>query len=130
MRAALDLLGQTPLGRAGGASRCWATCWNSGRKSAELHRELVEADRRQSVDLVFCAGPAMRESLAGPSLRAQGRLCGGLHRARAAGALPRSPTGDVVMVKGSNGSKMAPIVKALERQYARQGTLEDASVQG
>jgi UDP-N-acetylmuramoyl-tripeptide--D-alanyl-D-alanine ligase len=31
--------------------------------------------------------------------------------------------GDAVMVKGSLGSKMGPIVKALERQFPRQGAL-------
>jgi UDP-N-acetylmuramoyl-tripeptide--D-alanyl-D-alanine ligase len=38
--------------------------------------------------------------------------------------------GDVVMVKGSLGSRMAPIVKALQRVYPRQATLEEASAQG
>jgi UDP-N-acetylmuramoyl-tripeptide--D-alanyl-D-alanine ligase len=32
-------------------------------------------------------------------------------------------SGDAVMVKGSLGSKMGPIVKALERQFPRQGAL-------
>jgi hypothetical protein len=32
-------------------------------------------------------------------------------------------------VKGSLGSKMGPIVKALERQFPRQGALEQAPVQ-
>jgi UDP-N-acetylmuramoyl-tripeptide--D-alanyl-D-alanine ligase len=34
--------------------------------------------------------------------------------------------GDVVMVKGSLGSKMGPIVKALERQFPRQGAQAQA----
>ena len=32
-------------------------------------------------------------------------------------------SGDAVMVKGSLGSKMGPIVKALERRFPRQGVL-------
>ena len=35
--------------------------------------------------------------------------------------------GDAVMVKGSLGSKMGPIVKALERQFPRQTALDQAS---
>jgi UDP-N-acetylmuramoyl-tripeptide--D-alanyl-D-alanine ligase len=38
--------------------------------------------------------------------------------------------GDAVMVKGSLGSKMGPIVKALERQFARPAALEQAPAQG
>jgi UDP-N-acetylmuramoyl-tripeptide--D-alanyl-D-alanine ligase len=43
--------------------------------------------------------------------------------------------GDAVMIKGSLGSRMAPIVKALQRLSVRQDTLEPdtletASVQG
>ena len=34
--------------------------------------------------------------------------------------------GDVVMVKGSFGSKMGPIVKALERKFPRQAALDPA----
>ena len=44
--------------------------------------------------------------------------------------LPAIHAGDVVMVKGSLGSRMAPIVKALQRAYPRHDSLEDASAQG
>jgi UDP-N-acetylmuramoyl-tripeptide--D-alanyl-D-alanine ligase len=38
--------------------------------------------------------------------------------------------GDAVMVKGSLGSKMGPIVKEMERQFPKQATLEQATAQG
>jgi hypothetical protein len=38
--------------------------------------------------------------------------------------------GDVVMVKGSLGSRMAPIVKALQFLSVRHDTSETASAQG
>jgi UDP-N-acetylmuramoyl-tripeptide--D-alanyl-D-alanine ligase len=40
--------------------------------------------------------------------------------------------GDAVMIKGSLGSRMAPIVKALERQYSRRdaSAAAPARVQG
>ena len=38
--------------------------------------------------------------------------------------------GDAVMVKGSLGSKMGPIVKALTRQYSSNGAGVAASAQG
>jgi UDP-N-acetylmuramoyl-tripeptide--D-alanyl-D-alanine ligase len=38
--------------------------------------------------------------------------------------------GDAVMVKGSLGSKMGPVVKSLMRQFPSQGTREAVSAQG
>jgi UDP-N-acetylmuramoyl-tripeptide--D-alanyl-D-alanine ligase len=38
--------------------------------------------------------------------------------------------GDAVMVKGSLGSRMAPIVKALQKLDARRDRFETASAQG
>jgi UDP-N-acetylmuramoyl-tripeptide--D-alanyl-D-alanine ligase len=38
--------------------------------------------------------------------------------------------GDAVMVKGSLGSRMGPLVKALERQYPLRRALEDVPAQG
>jgi UDP-N-acetylmuramoyl-tripeptide--D-alanyl-D-alanine ligase len=38
--------------------------------------------------------------------------------------------GDAVMVKGSLGSRMGPIVKALARRYSPQGARETAALQG
>jgi UDP-N-acetylmuramoyl-tripeptide--D-alanyl-D-alanine ligase len=38
--------------------------------------------------------------------------------------------GDAIMVKGSLGSKMGPIVKALMRQFSSQGSREAVSAQG
>jgi UDP-N-acetylmuramoyl-tripeptide--D-alanyl-D-alanine ligase len=37
--------------------------------------------------------------------------------------------GDVVMVKGSLGSRMAPIVKAMQRTYPRRRTHEDDTLE-
>jgi UDP-N-acetylmuramoyl-tripeptide--D-alanyl-D-alanine ligase len=38
--------------------------------------------------------------------------------------------GDVVMVKGSLGSRMGPLVKALERRYPYGGTVAQTPAQG
>jgi UDP-N-acetylmuramoyl-tripeptide--D-alanyl-D-alanine ligase len=94
-----------------------------GPTGAELHRGLAAPLQEASVDLVFCSGPLMRslwEAL--PSSRR-----GGYAETAAAlepGVLEAIHDGDAVMVKGSLGSKMGPIVKALERQFPRAGALE------
>jgi UDP-N-acetylmuramoyl-tripeptide--D-alanyl-D-alanine ligase len=38
--------------------------------------------------------------------------------------------GDAIMVKGSLGSRMGSVVKALERAYSRNRALEDAAARG
>jgi UDP-N-acetylmuramoyl-tripeptide--D-alanyl-D-alanine ligase len=89
-----------------------------GRAADELHRALVEPLVSHGVDLVFCAGPAMRNLWqALPSERRGG------YAETSAGLEPQLLDavrgGDAIMVKGSNGSKMAPIVQALQRHFTQ-----------
>ena len=83
-----------------------------GDQADALHRALADPIAENAVDLVFCSGPAMHalwEAL--PSTRRGG------YAEDSKGLEPKVidavRAGDAVMVKGSNGSKMAPIVKAL-----------------
>ena len=96
---------------------------------AGRHRALVDAIEEAGIDLVFCSGPLMHalwEAL--PS-----RVRGGYAETAAAleaEVLKAIRAGDAIMVKGSLGSKMGPIVKALERQFPRRAALDQASAQG
>jgi UDP-N-acetylmuramoyl-tripeptide--D-alanyl-D-alanine ligase len=119
MRAAIALLGQAEIGPRGRRIAVLGDMLELGTAGADLHRGLVEPIRAHGIDLVFCCGPLMRalwEAL--PSERRGGY-------AEGAGALEADVTaavrpGDALMVKGSLGSRMGPIVKALERQYSRR----------
>ena len=97
-----------------------------GGRGAELHRELAMAVLAHDIDLVFCCGPLMRAlwQALPPSRR-------GGYAADSAALEPQVLSaivaGDVVMVKGSLGSRMAPIVKALQRVYPHHDTMEEAS---
>jgi UDP-N-acetylmuramoyl-tripeptide--D-alanyl-D-alanine ligase len=129
MRAALALLGQAKLGQAklgqnpGSArSRRIAVLGDMlelGPSGRELHRNLVDAVSAHDVDLVYCCGPLMRalwEAL--PSNRR-----GGYAETSAelqADVLAAIRPGDIVMVKGSLGSRMAAVVKALENHARRE----------
>jgi UDP-N-acetylmuramoyl-tripeptide--D-alanyl-D-alanine ligase len=100
-----------------------------GPKGKALHRGLTASIAANSVDLVFCCGPLMQSLW--QALPASQR--GGYADDSAAlepQVLSAIRGGDVVMVKGSLGSRMAPIVKALQRVYPRQAPLEEASAQG
>jgi UDP-N-acetylmuramoyl-tripeptide--D-alanyl-D-alanine ligase len=129
MRAALALLGQMPVERSGRRIAVLGDMLELGVRGAELHRELVEPVVADAVDLVFCAGPLMQALWqALPSERR------GAYAETAAALEPKVVAavraGDAVMVKGSLGSRMGPIVKALERRYARLEAGETAPAQG
>jgi UDP-N-acetylmuramoyl-tripeptide--D-alanyl-D-alanine ligase len=126
MRAAIALLGQAEVGPQGRRIAVLGDMLELGDEGAALHRALAAPIEAAGVDLVYCSGPQMRalwEAL--PSGRRGGY-------AETAAALEPSVleairNGDAVMVKGSLGSKMGPIVKALERQFPKQAALESQS---
>jgi UDP-N-acetylmuramoyl-tripeptide--D-alanyl-D-alanine ligase len=89
-----------------------------GPRGAKLHGALAEPVAQHGIDLVFCCGPLMRalwEAL--PSERRGGYAedSGALESQLLASIRP----GDAIMVKGSLGSRMGPLVKALERLSLR-----------
>ncbi|PWB57931.1 MAG: UDP-N-acetylmuramoylalanyl-D-glutamyl-2, 6-diaminopimelate--D-alanyl-D-alanine ligase [Bradyrhizobiaceae bacterium] len=117
MRAALALLGQVPMRGLGRRIAVLGDMLELGAQGEALHRGLAEAVLENHVDLVFCCGPLMRalwEAL--PSERRGGYA--ETSAALEAEVLGTVQDGDVVMVKGSLGSRMGPIVKALQRQYS------------
>ena len=125
MRAAIALLGQAPVGQRGRRIAVLGDMLELGPQGAALHRELSGAITMAGIDLVFCSGPLMKalfEAL--PSARRGG------YAEDAAALEPKVleavGAGDAIMIKGSLGSKMGPIVKALERQFPRQGAYEPA----
>jgi UDP-N-acetylmuramoyl-tripeptide--D-alanyl-D-alanine ligase len=128
MRAAIALLGQAPIGKNGRRIAVLGDMLELGPQGAEMHRRLAEPIEAAAVDLVFCCGPLMHtlwEAL--PS----GRRGGYAETAAALepAVLDAIRGGDAVMVKGSLGSKMGPIVKALERQFPRAAALEQTAAQ-
>ena len=125
MRAALALLGQATTGSRGRRIAVLGDMLELGPQGPELHRQINEAVQENRVDLVFCSGPLMKSLWdALPSSRR-----GGYAETSAAlesAVLDAIGAGDAIMVKGSFGSKMGPIVKALERKFPRQAALEQA----
>jgi UDP-N-acetylmuramoyl-tripeptide--D-alanyl-D-alanine ligase len=125
MRAALALLGQAAIGANGRRIAVLGDMLELGPAAPDLHRGLIEPVLAHDVDLVFCAGPVMKALWdALPSERR------GSYAESAAALEPHVvrtiADGDAIMVKGSLGSKMGPIVKALVRRYRRQ-TPEEVS---
>jgi UDP-N-acetylmuramoyl-tripeptide--D-alanyl-D-alanine ligase len=125
MAAALALLGQAPVGPQGRRIAVLGDMLELGDHGAALHQGLGAPIEAAALDLVYCCGPQMQALWqALPT-----RLRGGYAETSAAlepAVLDAIRAGDAVMVKGSLGSKMGAIVKALERQFPKQAALEQA----
>ena len=129
MRAALALLGQMPVGPLGRRIAVLGDMLELGDSADTLHRELADPVLANSVDLVFCSGPAMQSLWqALPSERRGGYA--EESKALEPQVLEALQGGDVIMVKGSLGSKMGPIVKSLQRHYAPAPVPQPAPAQG
>ena len=129
MAATLALLGQRPVGARGRRIAVLGDMLELGPRGRALHRGLLAPVDANAIDLVFCCGPLMRALWR--ALPASRR--GGYAEDSAAlepQVLSAVGAGDVVMVKGSLGSRMAPIVKALQKLSVRRDMLETASAQG
>jgi len=115
MRAALALLGQAPMQGLGRRIAVLGDMLELGPDGAKLHAALSAVVLENAVDLVYCAGPLMKSLWdALPSERR-----GGYAENSAAlepEVLKAITASDAVMVKGSLGSRMGRIVKALARR--------------
>jgi UDP-N-acetylmuramoyl-tripeptide--D-alanyl-D-alanine ligase len=123
MRAALEVLGNAPIGSRGRRIAVLGDMLELGAEGARLHRELAPAIEAGRVDIVYCAGPLMRalwDVL--PAARRGGYAESAAQlESDVVGALR---AGDAVMVKGSNGSRMGGIVKALADKFRARQTAD------
>jgi UDP-N-acetylmuramoyl-tripeptide--D-alanyl-D-alanine ligase len=116
MRAALALLGATKPGPGGRRIAVIGDMLELGAEGPDLHAALAPELAAERVDLLYGAGPLTRALFdAAPAaiLAAWGGASSDIQ-----GELIRAVrAGDVVMIKGSNGSRMAPIVSALRERF-------------
>jgi UDP-N-acetylmuramoyl-tripeptide--D-alanyl-D-alanine ligase len=116
VRAALELLGATTPGRGGRRIAVLGDMLELGPRAGELHAELAGDLSRAFVDLLFTAGP-----LSAQLFYASPESMRGAHRSSAQeleGVVAEAlRPGDVVMVKGSNASRMTRVVGAIKEKY-------------
>jgi UDP-N-acetylmuramoyl-tripeptide--D-alanyl-D-alanine ligase len=114
--AAFALLGTMKRGKNGRRVAVLGDMLELGDFGPELHRELASGIATNDIDLVFTAGPLMRHlyDAIPPAKR-------GLHAEQSAALVDVLKTalhaGDCVMVKGSLGSRMGPVVEALKTYW-------------
>jgi UDP-N-acetylmuramoyl-tripeptide--D-alanyl-D-alanine ligase len=114
MRAALALLGSLPAG--GRRIAVLGDMLELGASAAELHAGLAADVAKNHIDLVFAAGPLMKHFFDALPKSAKGDW-----QANAAALEPivvaAIRSGDLVIVKGSNASRMHAIVATLKTRY-------------
>ncbi len=116
MRAALALLGQSEPAAGGRRIAVLGDMLELGAQGNSLHAGLLDAVLEANVDLVFAGGPQMRN------------LYDVLPVAKLGAYAANGPdlyeplkyflnAGDIVMVKGSNGSKMGKIIAGFKAEF-------------
>ncbi len=117
MRAAFAVLRLAPVTGEGRRIAVLGDMLELGDAAADLHAGLAEDLVREGIDVVHCCGPLMRslfEALPEARRGVYADASSGLESAILSDVRP----GDAIMVKGSNGSRMAPIVAGLKARFA------------
>ena len=116
MRAALSTLGLTPRNAYKRRVAVLGDMLELGNEGPRLHRELAEAVDGARVDVVFACGELMASLF-----QALPEACRGAYAKTSEELAPKLlegvRPGDIIMVKGSLGSRMAPLVEALKGRF-------------
>lgn len=112
MRASIEALGQAEPEARARRIAVLGDMLELGPEAAALHREVAVPLARADIDLVFACGPLMRGLYDALPVDRQGAYAE-TSDALIGKLLEAIQSGDVVMVKGSNGSRMRPVVDAL-----------------
>jgi UDP-N-acetylmuramoyl-tripeptide--D-alanyl-D-alanine ligase len=116
MRAALAVLGSLDMPPGGRRIAVLGDMLELGTEGPTLHRGLADPVTASNADIVFAVGPLMTNLVEAvpPSL-----ICA--HTGASADLVSRIcdeiRPGDAVMVKGSKGTRMTPIVQALKERF-------------
>jgi UDP-N-acetylmuramoyl-tripeptide--D-alanyl-D-alanine ligase len=116
MRAALEVLGQSPVGLRGRRIAVIGDMLELGAAGAKLHAEIAKPIAANRIDLVFACGPLSKETYEAVPFEHRGVYAASSAELESA-VLAAIRPGDAVMVKGSNGSKMGLIVAALMKRF-------------
>ncbi len=116
MRAAIGLLGAAQCGEDGRRIAVLGDMLELGEESDALHAGLHDALDTENIDLAFLSGPHMKALFEAIPEKMRGKYAAtsdGLEES----LLDTVAKGDVLMVKGSLGSRMGPIVDKLMSRF-------------
>ncbi len=116
MRAALELLSQSAVGFRGRRIAVLGDMLELGETAEAMHAELANVIVRFGIDKVYCAGPLMRalwQVLPSEQRGAWSEIAQDLKPLLLRAIGP----GDAIMIKGSFGSRMGPLVEAIRDKF-------------
>jgi UDP-N-acetylmuramoyl-tripeptide--D-alanyl-D-alanine ligase len=116
VRAALAVLGHARPGRTGRKIAVLGDMLELGNGAAELHAGLAEAIDASGADALYACGPLMRHLWDAVSPDRRGKYAASAEGLRGP-LIEDLRAGDVVMVKGSLGSRMGPLVEAIKERF-------------
>lgn len=116
MRAALEMLGSSEPSGRGRRVAVLGDMLELGDHSGRLHGELINPLQTAAVDAVFACGSAMNALWRKLPASARGAYAP-TSQELIAPLLESVQDNDIIMVKGSLGSRMAPVVDAVIKHY-------------
>ena len=129
MRAAITVLAQARTAGAGRRIAVLGDMLELGDDTLKLHAELAEPLVAAGIDRAYLAGPSMRALWEALPDAMRGHYAETANELEAI-LLDELGAGDVVMVKGSNGSRMAPIVETLKTRFTPAPVESDPATEG
>jgi UDP-N-acetylmuramoyl-tripeptide--D-alanyl-D-alanine ligase len=116
MAAALNVLGALPSAKASRRIAVLGDMLELGAQSDALHAGLASSIEANGIDLVYCSGPHMAALFAALPEAKHG-LWTETSDTLETPLLEALRAGDAVMIKGSLGSRMGPLVEAIKKTY-------------
>lgn len=126
MRAAIEVLGRLPVGSSGRRIAILGDMLELGGEAEALHESLAAAIQAAGIDLVFCAGPLMQALWQALPPARRGGYAESAARIEPEVLAALRP-GDVVMIKGSNASRMHMIVASLRDRFAVRAAAQNTT---
>lgn len=120
MRAALAVTGSIPRGSRGRRIAVLGDMLELGAQAPQLHAGLENAIIEHDIDLVFASGEMMRHLFQALPATRRGAYAESADSLAPLVCEAVAP-GDVVVIKGSNGSRMSKVVAALKARYPLAG---------
>jgi len=124
MAAAISVLGQILPVIPGRRIAVLGDMLELGETSAALHRGLSDVINANGVETVFCCGPLMRHLWDALPTGKRGGYAD-TSAALESKVVSAVGPGDVIMIKGSLGSRMKTIVEALKKRFPDEAALDN-----
>jgi UDP-N-acetylmuramoyl-tripeptide--D-alanyl-D-alanine ligase len=120
VKAALAVLGNTRPAKGGRRIAVLGDMLELGEHSSALHADLASAIDASGADALYACGPLMRHLWDKIPAGRKGKYAPSSEELKKL-LMDDLKAGDVVMVKGSLGSRMGPLVEAIKERFAAAG---------